>query len=174
MAIITRLSRLFQADVNALLDRIEEPEIMVRQSIREMELHLDQSTREIRSLTLDVGRCQQEQLTLEQQLEDFDHQLDLCFDSDKPDLARALVRRKLETSQRLDQLKTQLHSLRERIASRESLLVEQQSRLDHLRQKAEILLPTEDSRSPRPEPAGISEEQVEVALLREQARRAER
>lgn len=171
MAIITRLSRLFQADINALLDRVEEPEIMVRQSIREMELFLEQSTRELRSLTLDVGRGQQEQEALESQLAEFDQQLDLCFASDKPDLARALVRRKLETSQRLDQLKTQLQALGERIAGRESLLVEQQAKLDHLRQKADALLPSEQTREP--EWPGVSDEQVEVALLQEQARRAE-
>jgi phage shock protein A len=37
MALITRLSRLFQADMHAVLDKIEEPELLLRQAIREME-----------------------------------------------------------------------------------------------------------------------------------------
>ena len=40
MALITRVSRLFQADFHAVLDRIEEPEAILRQAVREMEEEL--------------------------------------------------------------------------------------------------------------------------------------
>jgi len=43
MALITRLSRLFQADFHAVLDRIEEPDIQLKQAIREMQIDLQQS-----------------------------------------------------------------------------------------------------------------------------------
>ena len=37
MALITRISRLFQADLHAVLDRIEEPDLLLRQAVREMQ-----------------------------------------------------------------------------------------------------------------------------------------
>ena len=37
MALITRLTRLFRADVHAVLDRIEEPDVLLRQAVRDME-----------------------------------------------------------------------------------------------------------------------------------------
>ena len=37
MALITRVARLFRADFHAVLDRVEEPDILLRQAIREME-----------------------------------------------------------------------------------------------------------------------------------------
>ena len=37
MALITRFSRLFRADLHAVLDRIEEPDVILRQAVREME-----------------------------------------------------------------------------------------------------------------------------------------
>ena len=37
MVLISRISRLFRADLHAVLDRIEEPEALLRQAIREME-----------------------------------------------------------------------------------------------------------------------------------------
>ena len=43
MALITRLSRLFQADFHAVLDRIEEPDIQLKQAIREMQIELQQN-----------------------------------------------------------------------------------------------------------------------------------
>ncbi len=42
MALVTRLTRLFQADFHAVLDRIEEPELQLRQAVREMQFALEQ------------------------------------------------------------------------------------------------------------------------------------
>jgi phage shock protein A len=36
MALINRVARLFRADFHAVLDQIEEPELMLRQAIRDM------------------------------------------------------------------------------------------------------------------------------------------
>ena len=41
MALVTRLSRLFQADFHAVLDQIEEPDLQLRQAVREMQIALD-------------------------------------------------------------------------------------------------------------------------------------
>ena len=37
MALINRVSRLFRADFHAVLDQIEEPELLLKQAIRDME-----------------------------------------------------------------------------------------------------------------------------------------
>ena len=37
MALITRVSRLLRADVHAVLDRLEEPDVLLQQAIRDME-----------------------------------------------------------------------------------------------------------------------------------------
>ena len=37
MALITRLSRMMRADFNALLDRLEEPDILLAQALRDMQ-----------------------------------------------------------------------------------------------------------------------------------------
>jgi len=42
MALVTRLTRLFQADFHAVLDRIEEPDLQLKQAVREMQFALDQ------------------------------------------------------------------------------------------------------------------------------------
>ena len=42
MPILNRVKRLFQADVHAILDVIEEPEAVLKQAIREMQESLDQ------------------------------------------------------------------------------------------------------------------------------------
>ena len=56
MALITRLSRLFQADLHAVLDRIEEPDTLLRQAMREMEEALDPDAQQIKRLQLEQGQ----------------------------------------------------------------------------------------------------------------------
>jgi phage shock protein A len=101
MALITRVSRLFRADFHAVLDRIEEPDVLLRQAIREMEEALAGDEQRIRILNHEQGQLLARSRDLDQSLSDIEKELDICFNADKDDLARALIRRKLE-AQRLN------------------------------------------------------------------------
>ena len=57
MAIINRVSRLFTADIHAVLDRMEEPVVLLRHCIREMEEELADSERRVKALA-----CEREQI----------------------------------------------------------------------------------------------------------------
>ena len=50
MALITRVSRLFRADLHAVLDRIEEPDVLLRQAVREMEEALARDEQRLKAL----------------------------------------------------------------------------------------------------------------------------
>ena len=58
MALITRLSRLFEADFHAVLDRIEEPELQLKQAVREMQFAVDQGRQRIKLLQHEAGQLQ--------------------------------------------------------------------------------------------------------------------
>ena len=63
MALMTRVARLFRADVHAVLDRLEEPDVLLRQAIREMEESLaadrEQARRLARELEATRGRVEE-------------------------------------------------------------------------------------------------------------------
>ena len=40
MPLVDRVARLFRADLHAVMDRIEEPDVLLRQALREMEEEL--------------------------------------------------------------------------------------------------------------------------------------
>ncbi|MGH8626524.1 MAG: PspA/IM30 family protein [Gammaproteobacteria bacterium] len=48
MALITRVARLFRSDLHVVLDRVEEPEVLLRQAIREMEEELSSDEQRIK------------------------------------------------------------------------------------------------------------------------------
>ena len=56
MPIINRFMNLFTADIHAVLDRLEEPEILLRQAIREMEEETSRLQTEVELCRADIAR----------------------------------------------------------------------------------------------------------------------
>jgi hypothetical protein len=112
---------------------------------------------------------------IEHSLQNIEEELDICFASDKDNLARALTRRKLEAQRFQKILLRKRNVLQESLVMSEKQLEENRSRLDSMRQKVDIL--TEESTSDHPKDnwdapdISIHEEDVEVAFLREKQRR---
>lgn len=182
MALISRISRLFKADFHAVLDRIEEPEQLLKQAIREMEDELALTEQRIKVGTHDLDILSRRQSDLEGSLQEIDEEIELCFASGKDDLARNLVRKKLEAQRLLKRLRSGYESSSSTLSEQRGLLEENRAALDELRQKAELF--------ERRSPVGIdahsqlddidwmvrelrpSDDEVEIAFLREQERRS--
>ena len=178
MALIRRMTRLFRADFHAVLDRVEEPDILLRQAIREMEDALARDEQSCARLETERAQLTKKETEFQDMLTSFSDELDVCFAADKEDLARSLIRRRLETEralqllgQRRDRLETQITQLRRR-------LTDNRARYESMRQKAELF---EEQKEPAPSSnnwpgldARVRDEDVEVALLKERQRRAGR
>ena len=175
MALITRVSRLFQADIHAVLDRIEEPEVLLRQAVREMEEELARDEQRVRILNHEQGQLIARESELRQSLNDIEEELDICFESGKNDLARTWIRRRLEAQRFCKGLSRKRMALQETLDGLDTRLGENRARLESMRQKAELL--AEESARARPADnwsipdITVRDEDVEVAFLREQQRR---
>ncbi len=175
MALITRVSNLFKADLHAVLDRIEEPELMLKQAIREMEEELARDERRLKLLEHESRQLTSRQNDLEQSLRDIEEQLDICLAADNDDLARVLVKRKLEAQRLLKFLSRKRTSLAEAMADLKQRLNENKVRLDSVRQKAELLEEEEPARAGDDWGApdfAVGDADVEVALMREKQKRS--
>ena len=174
MTLIARLSKLFQADLHDVLDCIEEPASLLRQSVRDMEQALAADDRRVEGWRQERAQIIARSGHLERSLEQLAEQLDTCFDAAEGELARALLRRRLEAQRLLSLLAEQRQALEGRIATAHSRALEQRGRLECLRQRAAAALSADDA------PAGerwsgarlsVTEAEVEVAYLQEQQRR---
>ncbi len=175
MALITRLSRLFRADLHAVLDRIEEPDVLLRQAVREMEEELARDEQRIRVLDHEHGEMSARQTGMEQSLAQIGEELDVCFASGKDDLARALIRRRLEAQRYLKLLGGKRSALQDTLAGHRERVGENRARLESMRQKADLLTDTgtteHEGEGWLPPDFSVREEDVEVAFLREQQKR---
>jgi phage shock protein A len=176
MTMIDRIARLFRADIHDLLDRIEEPAVVLRQAVRDMENELNLDEREILKLEREAERLSARLQEIDGSLGEIESQLDVCFESEKEDLARRLIRRRLEMQSLRKQLAKKGAGLDETLARRRKGFQENQSRLEEIRQKAELLAAEEPDETLHEEPrysceSVIRDEDVEVAFLKEQQKR---
>ncbi len=182
MALINRISRLFKADFHAVLDQIEEPQALLKQAIRDMEDDLAATEQRIARCAHEQDVLAARQKDLQGAIADIDAELDLCFESEKDDLARSQIRKKLEGERLLKRLTTTFDANRQYLDEQRSAVKEKASTLESLRQKAELIA----HRAPVSSAPGsefddvawmarelnVSDDEIEIAFLREKSSRS--
>jgi len=157
--------------MNAVLDHIEEPDLLLKQAIREMEETLYHNERKIKLSDLEQKKSISKQSDIIQSLTDLEEQLMVCFESDKDELARVLIKRKLQATQVLKSVTTHIANSTENIAHLKNQLKEQQSQLSSMKQKADIF--NQDTAASNNDTNweqysfSIQDEDIDVALLHE-------
>ena len=171
MALITRLSRLFQADFHAVLDRIEEPDIQLKQAIREMQIELQQNEQRLALLQHEAEQLSNLASDSKNKIAAFDEELDICFAAKKEDLARDLIRRKLETRHQLQSTEKQIATIQSSTKKLASSIEEYREQLENMSQKLELLVTDMDSQPFQNHFSGVGSgvraEDIEIAFLRE-------
>ncbi len=176
MAIARRLSNLLSADVHAVLDLMEAPQTLLKQAIRDMEEEIQSQQQ-----ALAVLRNQREKSLALQQRQELDLQrvntdLDLCFDGDNQDLVRSLIRKKLQLERRIGLYEQGVRDAETDISDLQAQLESNQSRFEAMRERARTLLQQEPSVTPYPgeDPSfEVSEDEIEIAWLKERRQRSE-
>ena len=176
MTLMNRMSRLFKADVHGLLDQLEEPEALLKQAVRDMEEELGGRRAALARGRAEVARVAQRLARIATERDGLAAQLALCLESGKDDLARGVLRRKLEA----ERLATAFEARRtEGEAGVARLAAECEAageRLAQVRQKMELVL-ARTAAGDAADPTvlsglGVTDDDVEIALLTEKERRA--
>lgn len=175
MALMTRLTRLFRADLHAVLDRLEEPDVLLKDAIREMEAVVAASQGELAQTERQRSALHRRIDGLERRLSELDEQLDLCLAADNESLARSRVRQKLQSTRELAQARDRLSVVEHERDERQARLAEQLATLEATRQKAEAFCTPEEPKTGTTimDADCITDADVDVALLREKQRRVQ-
>jgi phage shock protein A len=146
---MTRLARLVRADLNAVLDRLEAPELVLAQAVRDMEQSLDQERRALAGRDRELARLARRDQALAEEETRCEETVSAGLTADEGDgarsdrdaLVRPLIRRRLETARRRAALKSRAAELgaeRERLATR---IEGHAARLEDLRARAALVAP---------------------------------
>ncbi|MFT5503640.1 MAG: phage shock protein A [Gammaproteobacteria bacterium] len=170
MALINRISRLFKADFHAVLDQIEEPDLQLKQAIREMTVEAQSNEEKLTLLQQQAGDNRNQFKTWSSSLVKISEELDLCFAANDEALARDTIRRKLETENLLESSNLIFNSLKISIDGQEKQLSEQRLKLNNMNQKLELLVRKNTVQIDIPN-SRVRQEDIDIALLREKQQR---
>lgn len=185
MTVLRRMTRLLKADIHGILDGLEEPEEVLKQTIRDMEAALAHKERILAALQSHLHRLHAEEQALAQAARDIDHHIDLCFEASNHALARNFIRKRLVTQRQARQLSRAIAEAHSRQEAHERTLAEQRQQLAVVVQQLDLYTATRPpettptppfmpGQGPGPGEVGVTDDEVEVAFLDEQRRRAGR
>ena len=175
MTLMTRLARWVRADLHAVLDRLEDPESTLRQSLREMEAALTNDQQNLQALDQRLARLSARRLRVAEDLHALEARIQACLARGEDDLARPLLRRQLEWRRMDEGLRAQEDELSRSRTEQTARIAERRETLERLRLHADL------EREPAPtaveDPAlsiltPISEAEVELALAEARQRGA--
>ncbi len=141
-----------------------------------MEEELNQDQQRSKLLHHEVKQLTLPRRDIEKSLNRLEEELDICFKTDNEELARTLVKRKLESQQRVRFLDRREENLGQALESLTTRIKENQSRLESMQQKADLLI--EREQYPANETLfdtgelSIDKADVEIAFLREKQKRS--
>ena len=111
MGIFSRMSDIINANVNALLDKAEDPEKMVRLMIQEMEETLVEVRTQSARLIADNKEVARQQARLQSEAAEWGRKAELALSKDREDLAREALREQIEAADQADLLEAELDQI---------------------------------------------------------------
>jgi len=176
LAIINRVARLFKADLHAVLDHIEEPQLQLQQAIREMQEELDDTESQLKRAQYEVNELEERKKTSQNNIKRIDEEVSLCLSNKNDDLARTLLRKRLQEDRLQETLQKQFTHTSQAITAFEKQYKEQASLLSSMQQKSELFENVTSVVRPShvcshfDDGAAVTDSDVEVALLKEKER----
>ena len=182
MSIVTRISRLFKADMHGILDAMEEPEVILRQAVREMEEEIEKSEVHGKKLDREKERLEKAQQVYAVKLQELEREIGFCFGENNETLAKSMIRKKLEVDQWLQEISDRLRCVIDEKALNSEELDEHKDKLNSVIDKLELFADrysndwTDSFDSPRDtvRRKSISQEDVELEFLHEKQRRSQK
>ncbi|MCZ6875129.1 MAG: PspA/IM30 family protein [bacterium] len=180
MTLITRLERLFKADAHSILDWLEDPEAVLKQAIRDMEGEIEKGEQMLADLSRKAARLQYFVETVETQIAELGHQIDICFEEDNGELARTFIRKNLEAEKRLTTAARLVADVTANKDAQQRKIDEQKEQLKTIVEKTQLFVENlcqpisqEPVTTFESSHSAVSDEEVEIAFLHEKRNRSE-
>ncbi len=130
MGMFTRFSDIFNSNINALLDKAEEPKKLLKLMIVEMESALSEARTSAASLIASKKTLQRQVRNLNEEAQTWAARAELALERDKEDLARAALKEKNDCLQAAEAKTKELHELELSLNGLESDVQKLQSKLN--------------------------------------------
>jgi phage shock protein A len=135
MAILSRMMRLFKADVHGVMDQLEDKGLLLKQYLREMEASLEDKAGRLHRIELAIQQAESDLTQREAEAQKLEDDLDLAVRKEKDDIARMLIRKRRSLQGSCEQLKHQIEALTQENSGLSEVLARQRLQYDQLKVK---------------------------------------
>ena len=175
MGIMTRVVKIFKADLHGVMDQLEDQGLLLKQHLRDMEEALNLKEAELQKKMVSHKQLQQEHDQYSRQSESLEYDLTVAIQKNKDDIARMLINKIKPLSDLRDELARRIKTLDQEIAQYKEHLDRQRLRYQQLKHRSvEYLRNCRDQQwatglaSPVPDDICVkmTAEEVELELLK--------
>lgn len=140
MSIFRRLGDILKANINALLDRAEDPEKMLNQMIYEMEQHYSEAKKQVTVAVADEKRLKNQYERARQEAFDWAAKAEAALKSDREDLAREALVRKNSAADNARGFRDQWEKQKEAVENLKSSLRQLQRKISDCKSRKQLLV----------------------------------
>lgn len=140
MGIFTRFRDIVSSNINAILDRAEDPEKMVRLMIQEMEDTLIEIKSSCAGVMAEQKKLERALASARVAMNDWDDKARLAVAKGRDDLARAALTEKRAQARRVEVLENQLEATRETVSTFQTDIAQLELKLADAREKQRTII----------------------------------
>ena len=140
MSVFSRFRDIVNSNINDLLDRVEDPEKLIRLMIQEMEDTLVELKSSCAAKMASRAETNREKDSLEKTMERWDVRARLALEKDREDLAKEALLEKKNCRNQIDLMEKDLEHFAKLIDECKSNILQLEEKLEEVRQKHKLLI----------------------------------
>ncbi|MEM9072106.1 MAG: PspA/IM30 family protein [Myxococcota bacterium] len=154
MGIFSRLNTVIKSNLNALVDKAEDPEKLISQTVIDMKSEMKKAKREMVSTLGTAKRLDKEATDLEEEAADWERKAVLALKSNDDDLAREALRRKAKASKKAEETRARASQAAATVEDMKDTLEKLEKKVEDLEARKQSL--ASQVRKAREVPGGTS------------------
>lgn len=140
MSILTRIKDLMSANINAMLDKAEDPEKMANEYLRQLNEQLYEARTNVAAAMADETKLQQKMMTFQGETEQWGSKAEAALRAADEQLAKAALSRKVQAQKLAEQYKQQYTAQEEQVDALQEALAGLETRIAETKAKKELII----------------------------------
>ncbi len=140
MSILTRISTLISANINAMIDSAEDPEKMVNEYLRQMTAELSEARAATAMAMADETRLRAQYERHKSQADEWQRKAELAVQRDQDDLAREALTRRSTAQKLVDSYQSQWESQRDQVQDLREALAKLEAKISEAEAKRDLII----------------------------------